>query len=163
MDSNREKKSFNYFQGIGRNGGADAAEVEECAKLLKSFEHDYDITEVNIVKFRMKKRKSPDSDSGIEGGPPKSRRIEASAASTGTSEKKTDIGGKKGFARGLEADKIMGADDRSGRLMLLIKWKNVDFCDLVPAAEANIKCPQEVISFYEKHLVVVKGEEEVKL
>lgn len=108
----------------------------------------------------MRKRKSPNSDSAIDGGPHKLRRIEASSASTGTSEQKPDIDGERGFHRGLEPDKILGADNRTGRLMLLMKWKNFDFCELVPAAEANIKCPQIVISFYEKHLVVTKSEEE---
>jgi chromobox protein 1 len=58
-----------------------------------------------------------------------------------------------GFARGLEAEAVLGATDASGELCYLIKWNGCKELDLVPAREANKKCPQVVISFYESKLV----------
>lgn len=56
-----------------------------------------------------------------------------------------------GFDRGFEAEKVLGATDSAGELMLLVKWRHSDEADLVPARIVNIRCPRLVIDFYEQH------------
>ncbi|CAF3920065.1 unnamed protein product [Adineta steineri] len=56
-----------------------------------------------------------------------------------------------GFERGFEAEKVLGATDSAGELMLLVKWRQSDEADLVPARIVNMRCPSLVIDFYEQH------------
>ncbi|KAE9543910.1 hypothetical protein AGLY_001888 [Aphis glycines] len=64
---------------------------------------------------------------------------------------------KVGYDRGLEADYIVGATQKDGKLMFLIAWKNsIDGeADLLEAKEVYKRSPQIAIKYFEERLCYV--------
>jgi len=109
----------------------------DCSELIAEFER------VRKEKEDKKKRKTKDGN-------------DSDTSSSASKKKKKvsedDENKPRGFDRGLQPERIIGATDSSGELMFLMKWKDSDEADLVPARQANVRCPQVVISFYEERL-----------
>lgn len=111
----------------------------DCPDLIAEFMQNYKAVQDTKKKESGSKRKAS-SEPDTEGDESRSKK------------KKEEAEKARGFGRGLQPERIIGATDSSGELMFLMKWKNSDEADLVPAKEANVKCPQVVISFYEERL-----------
>uniref|UniRef100_UPI0037544C5D hypothetical protein n=1 Tax=Salmonella sp. s51933 TaxID=3160127 RepID=UPI0037544C5D len=50
----------------------------------------------------------------------------------------------------------LGATEVDNEIHFLVKWQGSDDADLVLAKEANIKCPQTVIKFYEDRVTWIQ-------
>jgi len=117
-----------------------------CPELIQEFERNWKIKEDAKAASKVAKKRT--TETALE----KDDRKENKNKKSKTTVKEPVRAEQTGFDRGLQADKIIGATDSSGELMFLMKWKDTDEADLVPARQANVKCPQVVISFYEERL-----------
>jgi len=126
------------WKGYGEDDNTWEPEANlDCPELISEFEENRKKDEAK--KKEEKKRKSTAS---------------TTEESTKKKSKKAveEDNRPRGFDRGLDAERIIGATDSSGELMFLMKWRGTDEADLVPARQANSRCPQVVIKFYEERL-----------
>jgi chromobox protein 1 len=130
---------FLKWKGYGDEDNTwEPVENLDCEDLIAEFERKH--------KEKAQKKKE-------EGGKRKSVSTPSASEKSEKKQRKTaDDDRPRGFDRNLDPERIIGATDSSGELMFLIKWKGSDEADLVPAREANVKCPQTVIKFYEERL-----------
>ena len=132
-----KKEYYLKWKGYGEDYNTwEPVENLDCPDLIDGFEEAYKKKKDELQKKRKKE--------------------EASSSPQSTKKKKKVVEDEenkaRGFDRGLQPERIIGATDSGGELMFLMKWRDSDEADLVPARQANIRCPQIVITFYEERL-----------
>ncbi|KPI98508.1 PREDICTED: chromobox protein homolog 1-like [Papilio xuthus] len=123
----------------------------DCEELIKTFEESRKEKEKSKKTEERGKKRVRESSVETSASGRKGRGTSVSSVEE-PKENKREKEEKSGFEKGFKAEKIIGASDATGELMFLIKWMDSDEAELVPAKVANIKCPQQVIAFYEERL-----------
>merc|ERR1712025_172785 len=116
----------------------------DAEKAIKAFEKDLEAKNLAANAKNNKRKSGPNS--AVQ-NPSKLQKVEMKEKA-------------KGFARGLQAEKIIGIRKEPEKMFFLIKWKGSEETDFVNAKEAKLKTPQIVIEFYEEKLNWFKDDAE---
>merc|ERR1711862_655558 len=116
----------------------------DAEKAIKAFEKDLEAKNLAANAKNNKRKSGPNS---VVQNPAKVQKVERKEKA-------------KGFARGLQAEKIIGIRKEPEKMFFLIKWKGSEETDFVNAKEAKLKIPQIVIEFYEEKLNWFKDDAE---
>lgn len=142
---NRVKSSDDDDDGIDYNSGS---EIEADKEVPQKKETNNNHSKESVtVKARPKRRVTTPDEEGSDDGTNenKDERPADDGRKSAGDTFKTDDGH-------LEPERIIGATTHEGKVMYLIKWKNMNKADLISAKIAKIACPQTVIEFLEGRL-----------
>jgi hypothetical protein len=138
LDKRKHKNKVEYlikWKNYGESENTwESANSFLCPDLVQEYEEKCEKKETKEVK--KVRKESDDSESTIQ-------------TINENEKEKEEI---KTSEDSLIAEEILGAGPIDGELNFLVKWKNTDDADIVPAKIANVKYPQHVIKFYEKRL-----------
>lgn len=165
LKKTKSHKEVNFVKTEGKKKKEDADTTQRSSRRYASRKRklvtNVDKTEENVSNVKKDKKESLKESSGPMKGrklskeaektpPHKERESGHSQGSTG----KTKTRDLPGFEHNQRPERIISATlDDQDRLMFLLKWKDCDRADWVPAKSANLFCPQIVIKYYEDRVI----------
>ncbi|KAL3184093.1 hypothetical protein MRX96_006200 [Rhipicephalus microplus] len=101
-----------------------------------------------VFSYRAPQQRSERSPAAKANGTAEERRRKKSRTASEVRLPSQEDMQPRGFDRGLEPERIVGARDSNRELIFLIKWENTNEADLDPSRLATVKCHRVVIQLY---------------